>query len=49
MTTAAAEIGINVEHTLAPVQAFDPNGDQVRLGVLWEDQPAILIFIREFG
>ena len=43
------EFDLNIEHTLAPVQALDPVGNQVRLGTLWEDQPAILIFIREFG
>jgi len=49
VTEAAAEIEVNIEHTLAPVQALDPEGQQVRLGTLWEDEPAILIFIREFG
>lgn len=42
-------VDVNVEHTLASVQALDPDGNQVRLGTLWEDRPALLVFIREFG
>jgi hypothetical protein len=44
-----APIDLNVEHTLASVQALDPEGRQVRLGTLWEDCPAVLVFLREFG
>lgn len=44
-----AAIDLNVEHTLASVQALDPEGRQVRLGTLWEDRPAVLVFLREFG
>ncbi len=43
------DFAYNVEHTLSSVQALDPDGNQVRLGTLWEDQPAVLVFIREFG
>ncbi len=43
------DFAFNVEHTLASVQALDTAGSQVRLGTLWEDQPAVLVFIREFG
>ena len=42
-------VDLNVEHTLASVQAVDPDGRPVRLGTLWEDQPAVLVFLREFG
>ena len=39
----------DVAHTLAPVFASTADGEPLRLGTLWEDQPAILIFIRHFG
>ena len=39
----------DVAHTLAPVFALTPEGEQLRLGTLWEDQTAILVFIRHFG
>lgn len=40
---------MNVAHTLAPVQAHDLEGNPVRLGTLWEDKPAVLVFLRHFG
>ena len=43
------ELSVNVEQALVAVQALETDGNQVRLGTLWEDQPAILIFIREFS
>lgn len=43
------QLSVNVEQALVAVQALDTDGNQVRLGTLWEDQPAILIFIREFS
>ena len=40
---------MSVAHTLAPVQASDLDGNPVRLGTLWEDRPAVLVFLRPFG
>ncbi len=39
----------DVAHTLAPVFALDEQARKVRMGTLWEDQPAVLFFIRYFG
>jgi peroxiredoxin len=36
-------------HVLDPVVAFDPEGRQVRLGQLWADRTAVLVFVRHFG
>ena len=43
------DLSLNAEQALVAVQALDVEGRQVRLGTLWEDQPAVLIFIREYG
>jgi hypothetical protein len=40
---------VDVAHALAPVQARDLDGEPVRLGTLWEDRPAVLLFLRHFG
>lgn len=40
---------LNLVHTLAPVRASDLDGRPVRLGTLWEDRPAVLVFLRHFG
>jgi cytochrome oxidase Cu insertion factor (SCO1/SenC/PrrC family) len=34
---------------LAPVELPDPDGNPVRLGTLWEDAPAIVVFLRHYG
>jgi hypothetical protein len=34
---------------LADVVLEDSNGDDVRLGDLWEDRPAVLVFLRHYG
>ena len=35
---------------LAPIELLDPQtGKAVRLGSLWQDRPAVLIFLRHFG
>ena len=39
----------DLSHTLAPVRALGIDGEEVRLGTLWEDQPAMLVFLRHFG
>ena len=35
---------------LAPIELLDSGTDKtVRLGTLWQDRPAVLIFLRHFG
>jgi hypothetical protein len=34
---------------LAPVVLPDANGQPVRLGSLWADAPAIVVFLRHYG
>jgi hypothetical protein len=34
---------------LANVVLQDSDGDQVRLGSLWEERPAVLVFLRHYG
>jgi prostamide/prostaglandin F2alpha synthase len=34
---------------LAAVTVRDLEGREVRLGELWEDQPAVLVFLRHYG
>lgn len=34
---------------LAPIALPDPDGREVRLGSLWEDGPAVLVFLRHYG
>jgi hypothetical protein len=34
---------------LAPLKVLDEAGHEVVLGTLWQDQPAILAFVRHFG
>ncbi|MBV9214367.1 MAG: hypothetical protein JOZ25_12065 [Actinobacteria bacterium] len=34
---------------LADVVLQDHRGDEVRLGDLWRDQPAVLVFLRHYG
>jgi peroxiredoxin len=38
-----------VAHILDPRIAFDPDGREVRLGRLWADRAAVLVFVRHFG
>ncbi|HEX6199899.1 MAG TPA: hypothetical protein VF150_06505 [Thermoanaerobaculia bacterium] len=34
---------------LAPLVLPDPDGREVRLGSLWEEQPAAVVFLRHYG
>ena len=34
---------------LADITALDLQGDAVRLGDLWQDRTAVLVFVRHFG
>ena len=35
--------------TLAPIVLPDADGNQVRLGSLWESTPAAVVFLRHYG
>jgi hypothetical protein len=43
------EEAVDVAHVLAPIQARDLDDEPVRMGTLWEDRPAVLLFLRHFG
>ena len=34
---------------LAPIELPDPDGQELRLGTLWEEGPAVLVFLRHYG
>jgi hypothetical protein len=34
---------------LADVVLQDHSGEEIRLGDLWRDQPAVLVFLRHYG
>lgn len=34
---------------LAPIVLPDPDGREVRLGSLWEERPAVVVFLRHYG
>jgi hypothetical protein len=34
---------------LAPIVLEDSNGADVRLGDLWADRPAVVVFLRHYG
>jgi hypothetical protein len=34
---------------LAGIVLQDSNGDDVRLGSMWEERPAVLVFLRHYG
>ena len=36
-------------HVLDNMVVFDPEGRRVRLGQLWTDRIAVLVFVRHFG
>ncbi|MCZ7649256.1 MAG: redoxin domain-containing protein [Planctomycetota bacterium] len=35
--------------TLADLEVFDPDGDEIRLGDLWNGQRVVLVFVPQFG
>ncbi len=35
--------------TLAGISLLETGGDNVRLGSLWDEGPAILVFLRHYG
>ncbi|HSL82461.1 MAG TPA: hypothetical protein VLF66_06760 [Thermoanaerobaculia bacterium] len=34
---------------LAPIVLPDADGREMRLGSLWEERPAVLVFLRHYG
>ena len=36
-------------HVLSGITVFDPDGRETRLGALWADRIAVLVFVRHFG
>ena len=34
---------------LAPIVLPDAAGEEVRLGSLWEERPAVVVFLRHYG
>lgn len=38
-----------LSEVLAPLVLPDADGEKVRLGSLWERQPAVLVFLRHYG
>jgi hypothetical protein len=35
--------------SLAPIVLPDADGREIRLGSLWERQPAVVVFLRHYG
>jgi hypothetical protein len=40
---------MNVIDRLADVFVLDTDGQEVRLGTLWQEQPVVLVFVRHYG
>jgi len=38
-----------LSEALAPIVLPDSGGQPLRLGSLWESQPAVLVFLRHYG
>jgi len=38
-----------IDPALAAVEVKDVDGRPVRLGTLWSDRPAVLVWVRHFG
>ena len=39
----------SVSSTLAPIVLPDVDGNPIRLGSLWVDHPAVVVFLRHYG
>ena len=39
----------SLSQSLAPVILPDADGRDIRLGSLWENQPAVIVFLRHYG
>ncbi len=42
-------LGMNVAAALAPLEVLDLEGAPLRLGSLWEEGPAVIVFLRHYG
>jgi hypothetical protein len=40
---------VTVAARLASLVLPDPDGREIRLGTLWADAPAVLVFLRHYG
>ena len=40
---------MNVTDRLTDVLVLDTDGQEVRLGTLWQEQPVVLVFVRHYG
>jgi hypothetical protein len=40
---------MKIDPQLAALEVKDPEGNPVRIGSLWEQQPAVLVWVRHFG
>jgi hypothetical protein len=40
---------MNVDAALAAAEVKDVEGRPVRLGSLWSDKPAVIVWVRHFG
>ena len=40
---------MNVIDRLTDVLVLDTDGQKVRLGTLWQEQPVVLVFVRHYG
>jgi hypothetical protein len=39
----------SISASLAPILLPDSEGNPVRLGSLWADRPAVVVFLRHYG
>ena len=39
----------SLSESLAAITLPDADGREVRLGSLWENQPAVIVFLRHYG
>ena len=42
-------MALKLSQRLAPISLPDPDGLPVRLGCLWADNPAVVVFLRHYG
>ena len=40
---------VTISSALAPIVLPDSHGEDVRMGALWEERPAVLVFLRHYG
>ncbi|MEM9554688.1 MAG: hypothetical protein AAGC60_10545 [Acidobacteriota bacterium] len=47
--TSAHSVSDTVSAALRDATVLDVDGDTVRLGDLWSERPAVLVFVRHYG